>query len=122
EPKDPTAEAMPTAYPSTARLHQPPLASRALSDTFASAAPVHSYRYLGQVKASYLVCEDSDGILFVDQHALHEKIQVEKLKAEVAAGRVPFQRLLVPKVVPLAADKIALVEMHQKSLEAVGLE
>src|SRR5690606_34421497 len=84
--------------------------------------PHQDLRYLGQIRASYLLCEDAQGIVFVDQHALHEKIRVEALKAEVQKGQVAFQRLLVPKVIPLSADKIALVETHQQTLHGLGFE
>ena len=59
-----------------------------------------------QVMNLYLVFEGADGIVVVDQHALHERILYERLRARDAARTPRVQRLLVPEVIELrAADK-----------------
>ncbi|MBI1862451.1 MAG: DNA mismatch repair endonuclease MutL, partial [Deltaproteobacteria bacterium] len=70
-----------------------------------------SVRYLGQADAAYLVCEDDEGLLLVDQHALHEKFRFEELMASAAVGRQPTQSLLVPKVISLPPDLTAIAEV-----------
>ena len=67
-------------------------------------------RRVMQVHGSYLVVEDADGILVVDQHALHERAMFEQLKERVSSAPLESQRMLVPLTVeadPRAAESIA---------------
>ena len=50
---------------------------------------------------AYIVAETRDGLVIVDQHAAHERIVYERLKAELRDGGVPRQALLLPEVVEL---------------------
>jgi len=62
-----------------------------------------------QVHETYVVAQTGDGIVIVDQHAAHERIVLEKIKAEIAASGVKRQVLLLPEVVELeeaAADRL----------------
>ena len=54
-----------------------------------------------QVLDTYIVHDSPDGLVLIDQHALHERILYARLQAELAAGRVESQRLLVPETVRL---------------------
>jgi DNA mismatch repair protein MutL len=75
-----------------------------------------------QVHDSYLIAETGDGMMVIDQHALHERILYEELRTRVAEGRIESQRLLVPEPVDLpAAEAAALVEQSEL-LEQLGLE
>ena len=75
-----------------------------------------------QVHDSYLIAETGDGMMVIDQHALHERILYEELRIRVAQGRVESQRLLVPEPVDMtAADAAALVEQSEL-LGQLGLE
>jgi len=96
----------------------------------AEAAPAESYP-LGaaraQVHGTYIVAQNADGIVIVDQHAAHERLVYEGMKAELAAGQVAAQLLLMPEVVELdeaAAERLAaraeeLAELGLR-LEAFG--
>ena len=61
-----------------------------------------------QVHDSYLIAETGDGMVVIDQHALHERILYEELRSRVARGTVESQRLLVPEPVDLPAAEAAL--------------
>ena len=75
-----------------------------------------------QVHDSYLIAETGDGMMVIDQHALHERILYEELRERVARGSVESQRLLVPEPVDLtAADAAALTEQRDV-LAQLGLE
>lgn len=76
------------------------------------------YRFLGQVKESYLVCEDQAGIVFFEQHALHEKILFEKLKKEPLS----VQRLLVPHVFRLAPELQPSLEQFRPTFLELGFD
>jgi DNA mismatch repair protein MutL len=55
----------------------------------------------GQVHATYIVAQTGDGVVLVDQHAAHERIVYERLKAQAASGALKAQALLLPEVVEL---------------------
>jgi DNA mismatch repair protein MutL len=67
------------------------------------------------------VFETDDGIAVVDQHALHERILLEELKARVAAGNLEVQSLLVPAVVELPAADVDLILAEADTLAGMGL-
>lgn len=75
-----------------------------------------------QVHDAYLVVETNEGMLVIDQHALHERILFEHLKERIRAGALEKQRLLVPETVELTADQAACVLEHQQDLAELGLD
>ena len=74
-----------------------------------------------QVMDLYLLIEGDDGLLVVDQHALHERVTYEQLKKQHAARDVQVQRLLVPAVVELTPGELAWFESVQGELAEEGL-
>lgn len=75
-----------------------------------------------QVHDAYLLLEAPDGVLVIDQHALHERILFEKLKGRLAAGEVESQRLLIPEPIDLPPDHAARDREHRAALAALGLQ
>ena len=62
-----------------------------------------------QVHATYIVAQTRDGVVIVDQHAAHERLVYEQMKAQLEAGGVARQALLLPEVVeldPAEADRV----------------
>jgi DNA mismatch repair protein MutL len=62
-----------------------------------------------QVHATYIVAQTRDGVVIVDQHAAHERLVYEQMKAQLASGGVARQVLLLPEVVeldPAEADRV----------------
>jgi DNA mismatch repair protein MutL len=62
-----------------------------------------------QVHETYIVAQTRDGVVIVDQHAAHERLVMERMKAQLAEGAVARQALLIPAVVeldPAEADRI----------------
>lgn len=67
-----------------------------------------------QLHNSYILAETNEGVILVDQHAAHERIVYEKLKAALANGGVARQMLLIPEVVELdEADAALLLESSE---------
>lgn len=79
-----------------------------------------SGRYL-QVMDLYLLLEGPDGLLVVDQHALHERVMYEQLRKQHAERTVAVQRLLVPSVVEVSPSEMAWLASVQEALAAEGL-
>jgi len=76
-------------------------------------------RYLGQLHGTYLVCEGPQGLVLVDQHAAHERVNYQRLRG---AARGPAQPLLVPQVVQLAAAGAARILEAKDMLASIGVE
>jgi DNA mismatch repair protein MutL len=74
-----------------------------------------------QLHANYIVAQTADGLVIVDQHAAHERIVYERLKAALADGGVARQMLLVPEIVELPADDVARLAAHGDELAELGL-
>jgi DNA mismatch repair protein MutL len=75
-----------------------------------------------QIHNTYLVAESDDGILIVDQHALHERVLFEDLMRRLEAGPLESQRLLIPVVVALTDREMAAAEAHRAALARLGIE
>src|SRR5262249_18964580 len=81
-----------------------------------------SLRFVGQVLDGYLVCEGDGRVVLLDQHAAHERVRFERLRAEHAAGRVERDSLLVPETIVLPPVQVAALGEHERTLAAFGLE
>lgn len=74
-----------------------------------------------QVHENYIVAQTRDGLVIVDQHAAHERLVYEKLKAQLANGGVATQGLLIPVIVSLDADEVATLAARANELSELGL-
>jgi DNA mismatch repair protein MutL len=74
-----------------------------------------------QVHATYIVAQTADGIVIVDQHAAHERLVYERLKAALAETGLTRQLLLMPEVVELAEAETARLVGHAPALAKLGL-
>jgi len=74
-----------------------------------------------QLHASYIVAETADGLVLVDQHAAHERLVYEQMKAALATHGVARQALLLPEVVELDAGGAERLLARRAELEALGL-
>lgn len=76
----------------------------------------------GQVANTYIVAEAADGLVIVDQHAAHERLVLERLKAAGAQGAVSAsQALLIPEVVELDEPDCDRIELAAATLADFGL-
>ncbi len=75
-----------------------------------------------QLYDSYLVLETAEGMLVIDQHALHERILYEQLRCRIRDGQLEVQRLLIPEPIDLPAEQAALVLEAAEALRELGLE
>ncbi|HSA79556.1 MAG TPA: DNA mismatch repair endonuclease MutL [Geminicoccaceae bacterium] len=74
-----------------------------------------------QLHDAYIVAQTSDGLILVDQHAAHERLVYERIKAELAAKGVARQGLLLPEVVELDAAALERLEERRAELAELGL-
>jgi DNA mismatch repair protein MutL len=70
-----------------------------------------------------VVCEDDDGsLVLIDQHAAHERLGFEELKAAYGRGSVPKQGLLIPEDVELGEKSCAYIVDNIEKLSQAGFE
>jgi len=99
----------------------PPEADPATTLTGQGAPIAPTTRSLVQMHNTFIIEETSDGILITDQHALHERILFERLRAQMAGGGVIMQRLLVPEEVRLTPREAAALGEMRRWLAKSGL-
>ena len=76
----------------------------------------------GQIAETYIVAESKDGLVLVDQHAAHERLVLERLRAGGAADKVAAsQALLIPEVVELEETDCDRLEGHIEGFAKLGL-
>ena len=85
--------------------------------------PMYSrLRVVGQLFAGYIALEGDDGLILVDQHAAHERVTFEKLRAEMRAGGIRVQAMLT--AVPIELNPARAPQVHQAlgEFRAMGFE
>jgi len=76
----------------------------------------------GQVAKTYIVAEAEDGLVLVDQHAAHERLVLERMRAALTGGRVASQAMLIPEVVELDEPACDRLEARADELAEFGLD
>jgi DNA mismatch repair protein MutL len=113
----PSRSAPPTAQAEKRDAQAPLLAGNGEQSEEGAPGPLKAM----QLHGLYLVVEVPEGMLVIDQHALHERILFEQLRERLRAGTLESQRLLVPEPVTLPAAQAAQVLEHREALAELGL-
>jgi DNA mismatch repair protein MutL len=116
----PTSPRLQEAGEAAGRLAGHPLVSPGVAP--ADARPARSSHLGFQIHNRYLVTENEEGMVVIDQHALHERILYEQLREKVLAGDMETQRLLVPEPVPLPPAEAAAALEAKETLAQLGIE
>ncbi len=74
-----------------------------------------------QLHETYIVAQTRSSVIIVDQHAAHERLVYERLKAMLANGGVHRQILLIPEIVELDSDEAAALLERASELAELGL-
>ena len=75
----------------------------------------------GQVHENYIIAQTATGMVIVDQHAAHERLVYEKLKAQMAENGVAAQALLIPEIVEMSEGDCARLITVAEDLARFGL-
>ena len=79
-----------------------------------------TYRLVGQVFNAYLIVEIGERMLLIDQHAAHERILFEQLKANMREKEASSQLLMLPIEVMMTSGEVQTIGDFRAELEAVG--
>lgn len=111
---------------STTALEEPPgsAVSADAAPEAARAPRVSEGPRLLQVHDSYVIAQDTDGILIVDQHALHERVMFEAISKRILVDGADLesQRMLMPVVIDADASRVALLDDAAPLLARLGIE
>lgn len=77
-------------------------------------------RFMGQAGSKWLVSETADGVAFVDQHAAHERVVLERLKVAVHGGDEDMVRVNPPVSRELSAMQAAILSQNIETLRDLG--
>ncbi len=107
-------------FPGTGQGGGPPGAERVPGeDALVGEAPRPP---LVQIHNSFILAETRDGLIFVDQHAAHERILYERIAAEFESGDGEGQRLLFPFTIRLTRQELDVMESVSDLLAGLGFE
>lgn len=73
------------------------------------------------IHGNYIVAEEPDGLIIIDQHALHERIAYEQLKKQAETNAIERQVLLIPVVVEMTKREVEAIQKFSEDIEALGL-
>ena len=80
------------------------------------------YRIIGVLQKLYVLMEGKEGLVLMDQHAAHERVNFEKFRRAIESGGVPCQRLLLPVTLQTTPRDADLLRQNLPSLNRLGIE
>lgn len=83
--------------------------------------PLHGYQMVGIAFDTYIILQNEKQMIFVDQHAAHERILYEKLMREIDRGTLS-QVLMVPQVVHVTPQEAEKIEQYAEEIRSAGFE
>jgi DNA mismatch repair protein MutL len=83
--------------------------------------PDGNFRILGVLGQLYILMENADGLVLVDQHAAHERVLFEELRRRMETQGVPSQRLLMPVTMQLAPRDGDWIAQNLDTLQRMGI-
>ena len=86
----------------------------------ATASKLPPLRILGQVHKTYFLAETNGGVIFIDQHAAHERVLYEQFMDQFMHKEVQIQRLLEGEIIECTAAEKVLLSEHMGELERFG--
>jgi DNA mismatch repair protein MutL len=106
--------------PSTGPAAPPAMGLRPPVAAPAVAAPPQSSPM--QVHNSYIVAQCDDGLIIIDQHAMHERLMYNDLRRRFESGSLAGQRMLLPVTIDATPREIAAASAHAELLAKLGIE
>jgi DNA mismatch repair protein MutL len=126
----------PPAFNFSQPVQQPPPEFTSASTACAERAPrgqeiepqvdrlpgMETIKPIGQLRDSYIVAIDDQGLMLIDQHVAHERVLFEYHLERVLSRNLEVQQLLIPEAIDLTPAQIAAFELIEEELGANGFE
>lgn len=80
-----------------------------------------SLQVLAQSNHTYIVTQNKEGLVFVDQHAAHERVLFEKLMQAWKGGKIDVQEFLFPLAIDLSAEKVEALMKEKEAFAKLGI-
>jgi DNA mismatch repair protein MutL len=96
-------------------------AAPAIESAPAPQSKPQQFQIIGVLSKLYVLMENADGLVLVDQHAAHERILFEELRRRMEEQGVPSQKLLLPQTFDLPARDAEWVERNISILQRMGI-
>ena len=80
------------------------------------------FRVIGQIFDTYILVEKDGNLLMIDQHAAHERLNFEALKAELEKNGIMSQLILEPIIIKLHSTELAVYEENEEGIQRLGFE
>jgi len=80
------------------------------------------FRIIGILHRLYVLMESKEGLVLMDQHAAHERVNFEKMRRAMETGGVPSQRLLMPLMLQTSPRDADILKRNLDSLARLGIE
>ncbi|WP_413294320.1 DNA mismatch repair endonuclease MutL [Bdellovibrio sp. HCB185ZH] len=114
------------AAESRQNFEMPPKNDTASATNIEAVAPVSggywsSLEVLGQANLTYIVTQHRDKMVFVDQHAAHERVAYEKLMNAWKGGKIDIQDFLFPLAIDMSPEKVEGLLLLAKDIERLGV-
>ena len=77
---------------------------------------------LAQIAKSYILAENEDGLVLIDQHAAHERIRYEELMDQYEKDSPEKQQLLLPQNIELSAMEVEIFNTNKDVFDKLGFE
>jgi DNA mismatch repair protein MutL len=117
-----TTEPLPSFQPQPETASIPAAVPSAWNDQPAVTAPgSQQFQIIGVLNKLYVLMENQEGLVLVDQHAAHERILFEELRRRMEEQGVPSQRLLLAQTFELAPRDAEWVERNAATLQKMGI-
>ena len=81
-----------------------------------------SLNIVGQINNLYIVCESQKGMILIDQHAAHERVNYEKFKKQFQNSVLQIQKFLFPEVIELSMHESAMLDDNMDIFADMGFE
>ena len=98
----------------------PATASYAAAATAVEVPRAGSLRLLAQYRDAYLLAQGDEGLVLVDQHAAHERVRYERIRARLRSGAAPSQGLLLPVTYEASLSEAPYLARALPLLERAG--
>ncbi|MBE7495244.1 MAG: DNA mismatch repair endonuclease MutL [Verrucomicrobiaceae bacterium] len=100
----------------------PPIQSSEKTARPAEKTEAPDFRIIGVLQKLYVLMESAEGLVLMDQHAAHERVNFEKIRRALESGGVPCQRLLMPITLQTTPRDADLLRQNLAALGRLGIE